>query len=149
MRIADFESIKNPQFTRWLCAVIAVVTAATWAMLAAGAPTVLLSWVPSAIGALAFALSFMAIAVMSIRSASHTDVLLVGLSVLSLIALLYAPALAIGGPIEGAPVSVVCPSGTAICWSYLHAAFKVQAVVLIVATLLAGKRLLAGRTSGA
>ena len=54
MRVADLESIQNSQFTRWVCAVIAVVAAAPWAMLAAGAPTALLSWVPSAIGALAF-----------------------------------------------------------------------------------------------
>ena len=142
-------TMKRTQFTRWVPAVIAVVAAVPWAMLAAGAPTALLNWVPSAIGAFAFALGFMAIAVMSIRRARYTHLLLVGLAVLSVIALLSAPALAMGGPIAGAPESVVCPPRTAVCWNYLHAALRVQAAVLVAAILLASKGLVAWRAGGA
>ena len=143
------ETKKRTQFTRWVPAVIAVVAAVPWVMLAAGAPTALLNWVPSAISACAFAVGFITIAVMSIRRPRHTHLLLVGLAALSVIALLYAPALAMGGPIAGAPESVVCPPRTAMCWNYLHAAFTVQAAVLVAAILFASKGLVAWRPGGA
>ena len=103
----------------------------------------------AALVALAFACAFLFLAVASLRDRERTDLLLVGIAVLSLVTLLYAPAFAMGGPIAGAPESVVCPAGTGICWNYLHAAFKVQAAILVAALVLAGKFQLARRASGA
>jgi hypothetical protein len=116
-------------------------------MLAAGAPASLLLWIPAALVAMGFACAFLAVAVTSLQGRRRTDLLLVGLTALSLVTLLFAPALAMGGPIVGAPESVVCPPGTGICWSYLHGAFKVQAAVLLAAVLLAAKTYLGGRAS--
>jgi hypothetical protein len=140
---------QGPKGTRWLAAGLACLAAVPWVMLGAGAPTSLLVWVPAALVAIGFVCAFLIVAVASLRGRRRADFLLIGLTVLSLVTLLYAPALAMGGPIAGAPESVVCPPGTGICWNYLHSAFKVHAAVLVAALVLAAKVQLAGRASGA
>ena len=138
---------RGSRATRLLTAGLAFLGAVPWAMLAAGAPATLLLWIPAALVAMGFACAFLAVAVAALLGRRRTDLLLVGLAALSLITLLYAPALAMGGPIVGASESVVCPPGTGICWNYLHGAFKVQAAVLLAAVLLAAKTYLGGRAS--
>ena len=140
---------KGSKGMRWIAAGLACLAALPWVMLAAGAPTSLLEWVPAALVAIGFAGAFLITAVASLRGRSRTDLLVVGLSVLSLFTLLYAPAFAMGGPIAGAPQSVVCLPGTGICWNHLHSAFKALAAVLVAALLLAAKVQLAVRASGA
>ena len=137
------------QGTRWLTAALACLAAAPWAMLAAGTPSSLIVWVPAALFAIAFAVAFLIVAVASLLGRRRADFVLVSLLLFSLVTLLYAPALAMGGPVAGAPKSVVCPPGTGICWNYLHSAFKVQAVVLVAALILVGKIQISGRASGA
>jgi hypothetical protein len=135
--------------TRWFAAGLACLAAMPWAILAAGAPTSLLVWVPAALVAIGFACTFLIVAVVSFRGRPPTGFLLVGLMVLSLVTLLYAPALAMGGPMAGAPESVVCRPGTGICWNYFHNAFKAQAAVLVAALVLAAKVQLSERASRA
>jgi hypothetical protein len=118
-------------------------------MLAIGAPSALLVWVPSALVASAFVAGFLIIAVMSQREYSRTHFALVGLTAISVVTLLYAPALAMGGPVVGAPESVVCAPRVAVCWNYLHSAFVVEAAVLVVAMLWAIKAHTAAVPSGA
>jgi hypothetical protein len=142
-------ALRSPdsKVSRWLAAGLAFVAATPWVLLAVGAPTSLLVWIPAATIAASFAAAFLVTAAAALLGRGRTDLLLIGLTVLSLVTLLYAPALALGGPAQDAPESVVCPPGTAICWNYLHSAFKVHAAVLVAGLLLVARTRIIGRAS--
>ena len=142
-------SQKPTQYKLRLVASLATAAAIPWVMLALGAPSALLSWLPSAIVALAFIAGFLAIALVSLRGHIKTHFALVGLVAVSIVTLLYAPALAMGGPVVDAPGSVICAPGTALCWNYLHSAFMVEAIVFVLSVLLAIKARAAAVASGA
>ena len=148
MLATNTSSYHGSTSTRWVGAGLACLAAVPWGMLAAGASTSLIVWVPAALVSIAFAIAFLIVAVGSLRGRRRIDLVLVGLLAFSLVTLLYAPALAMGGPISGAPESVACPSSAGICWNYLHSAFKVQAAVLVAALVLTGKVQLAAREWG-
>lgn len=93
MRTTNTDDSNGSKGARWLAAGLACLAAVPWLMLAAGAPSSLLLWIPASLVAIGFACAFLAVAVVSIRGRLRSDFLLIGLAALSLVTLLYAPAL--------------------------------------------------------
>lgn len=140
---------RHPRFARWATVVAALLAAALWARLAAGAPSSLVVWLPSVVVAIALCFSFVAVSAVAAKGNQRAALLLASLSAIAILLLLFAPALALGGPMAGAPASVICGPGTGLCWKYLHSAFVAQAVLFATGALLAARARAVGATGEA
>jgi hypothetical protein len=149
MSVWNIGSNCRPALSKWIAVAASVAAAILWALLAAYSFGALLVSLPSVLVSVALCVAFAALAVAVARGSCLALLQVTTLSLIATVLLLYAPALAMGGPVSEAPASVVCATGPAICWNHLHHAFIAQVSLFSLSVFVAINALCANRGSGA